>query len=376
MTCLCAYTLANNRRRVNSPVIDRRYWDLLSTVLRALSLSSSSAVPTKAWLLPLLNRVPLVPIYTSLLERLNEVDAESAVGLLDVSALSTVAMWPLASPKFTADALLDCFGALLSMATRIPTASVGLSKLGSLVSTSLQDAFNHSSNKKKVRECPRLLCGLAEPPTQIHQTFTQTHLQRWVACVACLKGDGSLPALLNDMYHTGRDILFNPDTLKSMSEPSSLKAMLASMSVTEASLQALPKLLQSYAEATRKHRILFGQGPSAPAAARVVAMLFFSICADYARSAPSALFGASCEARLAMLRVVEDESFLGFGQVDGQQAIRREVALCISAIPSDSIRESVIDTLTLGTDLSHSNHRLSSLAGISMRHLAHRPRPA
>lgn len=63
-------------------------------------------------------------------------------------------------------------------------------------------------------------------------------------------------------------------------------------------------------------------------------MLFFASCTDYIRNSPNTLSQAACAARLALLRVVETESLLGFGQTDDQQVIRREVALCISALPS------------------------------------------
>lgn len=170
----------------------------------------------------------------------------------------------------------------------------------------------------------------------MHQTFTQAHIQRWIICVARSKGQGSDSALHTDLYHTGRDILFNADTLKGLSEPSSLKAMFASLPVTESSLLALPKLLQYFATASRKNRTLFGQGTSALTAARTVAISFFAACADYIRSAPRELFQTACVARLGLLGIVEEESLLGFDQAEGQKTIQREVGLCISALPSNS----------------------------------------
>ncbi|KZV77619.1 hypothetical protein PENSPDRAFT_621174 [Peniophora sp. CONT] len=356
--------LKEKGKTADSPITDRRYWDLLSSALSALSLSTSSAASTKAWLLPLLNRVPLVPICTSLLERSSQVNAESAIAVLDLSAQAIATLWPLASPKFTADVLLDCFGALLSVAARFPTESAGLSKLGSLINTSLQEAFSHSSNKKK-----------------LYQTFTQSHLQSWVVCVACLKMEDSASALITDVYRTGREILFNADTLKSLSEPSFLKTLLASFPVTEPSLQALPKLLQAFAVATRKQRTLFGQGTSAQTAARAVAMLFFATCTDYVRSAPSELSTAACVARLALLRIVEEESLLGFGQMEGQQAMQKEVGLCISALPSDSTPSSdsvvLLESLCVVSRIDHDllEPHLSELLP-RMLHIPPRPDPA
>ena len=213
--------------------------------------------------------------------------------------------------------------------------------------------------------------GSTERRLQLHQTFTQIHLQRWVPCIACLKeGDTSLPSLLANIYGTGRDILFNADAIKSLSEPSYLKTLFAAIPMSEASLQALPKLLQSFASASRRHKALFGQETSALAAARTAAMVFYAHCADYIRGAPAKLLDISHLSRLALLRVVEEESLLGLGQTDGQQAIRREVDLCISGLPLNDSCQFFLGVIVSGNLTPRSRRGLRSPPRCPCRRIA------
>ncbi|VDB84507.1 unnamed protein product [Peniophora sp. CBMAI 1063] len=332
--------LKEKGKTADGPVTDRRYWELLSSVLSILLQSGPSATSTKTWLLPLLNRIPLVPICASLLERASKMDSGSATTLLDVSAQAICALWPLASPKFTVDILLDCFGALLSTAARLPNDSVGLTQIGAGLNASLLEAFHHSYNKRKV-----------------YQMFMQAHLQQWVVCIACSEEESGY-ALLAEIYRTGQEILFNVETIKHLSDPSALEALFASLAMSEASLKALSKLLLSFIAASRKNRALFGQNASsASTAARAAAMLFYAQCAEYLRSATNELSEVAWISRLALLRVIERESLLGFGQADGQQSIRKEVGLYIDTLPLDGIANEdsalIIEALSVVSRIDH-----------------------
>jgi hypothetical protein len=54
--------------RESNPVLDLRFWTLVQSILSSLSSKSlKTGLSHNAWLIPLLNRVPLLPIVSSLL---------------------------------------------------------------------------------------------------------------------------------------------------------------------------------------------------------------------------------------------------------------------------------------------------------------------
>ncbi|SRR6266436_1398841 len=142
--------------RASNPVLDLRFWTLMQSILSSLSSKSSKTGFTRnAWLIPLLNRVPLLPIVSSLLSNSLNLPAEKRDEIYLQSSRSLALVWPHAAPKFSLDNLLECFGSTLRVLHEVTTESgenplAGLIAICKLVTSSLHTAFSHSSNKKKV----------------------------------------------------------------------------------------------------------------------------------------------------------------------------------------------------------------------------------
>lgn len=138
----------------SNPVLDLRFWTLLQDILFFLNPEDSKTRSIhNTWLVPLLNRVPLLPIVLSLLSNSMDLPARVRDELCLTSSKSFALVWSLAAPKFSPDHLLECFGALLRVLVGEATESVenlGLTTICTLVTSSLHNALSHSSNKKKV----------------------------------------------------------------------------------------------------------------------------------------------------------------------------------------------------------------------------------
>jgi len=138
----------------SNPVLDLRFWTLLQDILFFLSPEDSKTRSIhNTWLIPLLNRVPLLPIVLSLLSNSVDLPARTRDELCLPSSKSFALVWSLAAPKFSPDHLLECFGVLLRVLVGAATESgenSGLTTICTLVTSSLHNALSHSSNKKKV----------------------------------------------------------------------------------------------------------------------------------------------------------------------------------------------------------------------------------
>lgn len=135
-------------------MLDLRFWTLLQDILTFLSPEGSKTPSVhNTWLIPLLNRVPLLPIVLSLLSNSMGLPARMRNELCHHASKSFAFVWSLAAPKFSPDHLLECLGALLQVlvveATE-PGEKSGLTTICTLVTSSLHNALSHSSNKKKV----------------------------------------------------------------------------------------------------------------------------------------------------------------------------------------------------------------------------------
>ena len=141
----------------SNPVLDLRFWALLQNILLSLSSKSSkTGLAHNAWLIPLLNRVPLLPIVLSLLSNSLNLPAQRREEIYILSSRSLALVWSLAAPKFSLDNLLECFGSILRVLEGEAAGSgknPGLVAICSLVTSSLRAALSHSSNKKKVCLC-------------------------------------------------------------------------------------------------------------------------------------------------------------------------------------------------------------------------------
>lgn len=138
----------------SNPVLDLRFWVLLHSILLSLSFKNSkTGLARNAWLIPLLNRVPLLPIVMSLLSNSLNLPAQKRDEVYLQSSRSLALVWSLAAPKFSLDNLLECFGSVLRVLEGEAAGSVqnpGLVAICTLVPSSLRTALSHSSNKKKV----------------------------------------------------------------------------------------------------------------------------------------------------------------------------------------------------------------------------------
>ena len=154
--------------RESNPVLDLRFWTLVQSILSSLSSKSLKTELTRnTWLIPLLNRVPLLPIVSSLLSNSLNLPAPKLDEIYLQSSRCLALVWSLAAPKFSLDNLLECFGSILRVLQEISGSgeNPGLITICKLVTSSLHTAFSHSSNKKKVRLLSNR--GLTVAPTDV-----------------------------------------------------------------------------------------------------------------------------------------------------------------------------------------------------------------
>src|SRR5258708_14563471 len=125
----------------SNPVLDLRFWTLVQSILVTLNSKSPKTVLThNAWLMPLLNRVPLLPIVSSLVSNPQILPAEKRDELYLQSSRSLALIWSLAAPKFSLDNLIECFGSTLRVLQRETAGSgenPGLIAICKLVTSSL-----------------------------------------------------------------------------------------------------------------------------------------------------------------------------------------------------------------------------------------------
>jgi hypothetical protein len=137
-----------------NPVLDLRFWLLLHDILSSLgSGGSKTGLVRNAWLVSLLNRLPLLPIVLSLLSNVMNLPAQERDVIYLNSSKSLTLVWSLAASKFSLDNLLECFGAVLRVLEAEAAGSgenSGLVAICTSVTSSLRGALSHSSNKKKV----------------------------------------------------------------------------------------------------------------------------------------------------------------------------------------------------------------------------------
>src|SRR5436305_1525683 len=87
-------------------LLDVEHWSLLADIL--VLHTSREARPLKTWILPILNRTPFCPIITNFLNLFS-------VHSQDLSAIVETCvriLWPLTVQKFSAENLLEAFGAV------------------------------------------------------------------------------------------------------------------------------------------------------------------------------------------------------------------------------------------------------------------------
>ena len=143
-----------------NPILDSRYWELLSDILCSPDEEAkhADASPTaRRWLLPLLNRIPVAPIVRAYLTLSASLDKRDRTSLNEPVARCLAVLWPLASLKFSPDTLLECFGALLAYLVSVGSEEdhrtdfdSHVVRIGALLVSSYRTAYGNTVNKRKV----------------------------------------------------------------------------------------------------------------------------------------------------------------------------------------------------------------------------------
>ncbi|KAJ6574877.1 Urb2/Npa2 family-domain-containing protein [Mycena capillaripes] len=295
-----------------NPVLDIRFWTLLSQIV------SDQTKATKHWLLPLLNKVPIAPVFVSFLELLSAVEVERRVPLTTAVGASLSSIWPLAVHKISAESLLDCFGAFLGVLDQFSEPNDALEQIGDSIISSLRLSVGNSSNKKK-----------------LSSLLIQNHLRAWIGS----SSNHTPPGLRESLYAVGIEILFNVDTLRQTHDEEH-PLFLALRNIPDDLVHpSLSQLFVSFVHCTRKHRsALFAQGSGhSPAAVteqvRAASFSFFDSCqARLNIVSPTTL---TWGARLGLLAVVSDENLFSSSQLDGQMSLQKTVPLVLSLLGSD-----------------------------------------
>ncbi|KAF7794109.1 hypothetical protein EIP86_005239 [Pleurotus ostreatoroseus] len=244
---------------------------------------------TKPWLIPLLSRVPIIPIIITLLNHLSQSTSPDVAELASVASQCLSLLWPLAVPKFSADTLLDGFGAVLRVFNQLAgreAVDEDTVHLATLIVNSYTSSAANTANKKKA------------------------------------------------VYDAGIETIFNAEVLR-IEESNFVDAALTQLTgeIPDVVLQCLPRLFTSYSQNTRRHRsALYGQGSNQQHGAslqhaRRAAISCFASCDNLlGRTNASELAWST---RLALLRavvaenlyIVNDETATNVLRTTGENAV-------------------------------------------------------
>jgi len=147
------------KERDVNPILDTRYWQLLSDILSSSDAGSAKPISTarsiKSWILPVLNRTPIAPIVVAFFSLTASATRDTKLALNPLVSQCLAVLWPLAVPRFTPEILLECFGAVLAYLVQTRSDDIvdvenlaGQTML--LVVSSYKIGFGNSANKKKV----------------------------------------------------------------------------------------------------------------------------------------------------------------------------------------------------------------------------------
>lgn len=134
------------------PLLDVRYWALLIDILH----HDNAKIP-RPWLLPILNRIPAVPILSAFLAQLHRHPQLVSPDVLGTVTRCYAILWPLAVPKANHDAIIDCFWALLPIlaSSSEDLKSFDVEELGGMIAEQFSTSFAISPSKRKVRALAR-----------------------------------------------------------------------------------------------------------------------------------------------------------------------------------------------------------------------------
>lgn len=174
-------------------------------------------------------------------------------------------------------------------------------------------------------------------------TFIQRHLRKWLECVLSDAESSSVyAALLDNIYSTGIDILFNLDILRQAHDPKSDSLFESFRVLTTASagppvLRGLPRIFTSYVQFVKKYRgTLFGQGSSGTSTEewRVSSMKFFASCEALLNQSDA--LDELWSTRVALLALVAQENLYSPAQPDATHLLKTIGELAISKFSVDS----------------------------------------
>ncbi|KAF8895057.1 Urb2/Npa2 family-domain-containing protein [Gymnopilus junonius] len=304
-----------------NPIFDVKYWRLLSNVFGLQEPSSRSAVsrPEKAWLVPLLHRVPLGPIVLTFLGSFHELDEMKKEDLADAVSTCLTILWPTGVQRIATETLQECFGALL-LTHSLGTPSTGISRIGHTICNSYTISLTNSSNKKK-----------------LYQNFVQLYLRAWIHCIENVL-DMSFRKI---MLEAGIETLLNLDILRQnldLKGESTLLEMLHILITEDRDivLKILPIIFTFYIDVLKKNRrALFGQGSQHHLGSSVVelhntALRFFVSISSLIDD--SHQDRQTWETRLALLQTIDRENIFSRQHVEAQVTVDQIIELALTCI--------------------------------------------
>ncbi|KAI0307580.1 hypothetical protein B0F90DRAFT_24804 [Multifurca ochricompacta] len=301
----------------SNPVLDLRYWKLLhGIILSVTSESPKMGTISNDWLRPLLNRVPLLPIVLSLLSNFLNLPTQKQDELCSHSSRSLALVWSLATPKFTPDALLECFGAALQVleGTVESSESSGMIEICRLVTSSLQTILSNSLTKK------------------FSQVFITSHLCAWLNVTHKARAPFS-PARA-EICDVGAQLLFKQMADDPRDSPL-FGALQTHIHSSPHDLHStLPVLMTAFINAMKKRRPLHSLGSSPAVDVASLGIYFFSSCEEILRGVPDAQKTQVWHSRLNLLKIVETESLFSPGNESTAVLLKQEVDVCVECLTS------------------------------------------
>ncbi|KAI9066632.1 hypothetical protein FKP32DRAFT_1589329 [Trametes sanguinea] len=350
-----------SKDRATNPICDSRYWNLLYDILVSSGgeKHGDHSRALRAWLVPLLTRVPIAPIILSYLE------LASSEGPFDIAQYTLFlgcvsVLWPLAVPKFSPETLLECFGAVVHFlvargGTGIrdgPLQNQEGSRALSLIVSSYRGILSNAGSKRK----------------QLYTQFLQKYLQSWlqVTTRSC-EGQDAQPQLVSDIYDAGIDTLFGLDLLKPAADQKHDSALADAFEhilqvSSDIVLRPLPRLFASYVQTIKRHKgALFGQGSNqasgqAADQLQAIAMGFYALCGTLARAVTD---DVSWRCRVALLEVVEKENLFNAKDNDAKALLRQDGEVATETLSSAwddqhaSRTDAAVQILTLLTRIDY-----------------------
>ncbi|GBE78138.1 hypothetical protein SCP_0110210 [Sparassis crispa] len=322
--------LLKHKSRDADPLLDDRYWQLLSEILSCDSLrAGESARAAKAWLIPLLNCLPIAPIVRDFFNMLSSTDSEVNLNLNALVSRCLVVVWPLAVPKIGIEALLECFGAVLGWSI-VPHEGEEMNgrnvvQAQLLVVQAYRAALANAANKKK-----------------LYPTFVQNHLVHWLTCIQ-LQGNETTKqqVLASEIYSAGVDTLFSLEVLRQAGDQhfdAALKEEFTKgmANTPETVLTSFPRLFMSFMQSIKKHKsALFGHGSNQVPGditkqVQGAGMAFFASCDNLLTE------GKESEqlwlTRIALLAVVDSENLYNVRDEHAVQLLKRSGQLAIDVL--------------------------------------------